>query len=454
MLSWLKLGRATAPVSKPPLVGVPTPVPARVPVPPTAAVVPQNGAAPVDLTRLDDVALEGLGVRRPLIGRQGQVAGFELLLAPAVERRIAGRADTPSAQLYHRVLLSSAAAVTAGGRAALVRMPAAALGHAALVAAVPAGAWLALDGLAALTPASCQALRAGGAQLGVPDGPPQAEPAPDFVLLQGGAAGIDSLLLSAQRWREALPRVRLVCTGLQHLEDVEQLLEAGIDLASGELGRSRCAPPPRALGAAAQRIVGLLNDLSQDRDTSLIADAVRGDATLTYRLLRYANSPAIGLKRAVEAVDDAVQLLGRGELRRWLSVQLAASSPGRAAGRALEESALARGRVLEAVALQLGDPNPGAHFTLGVLSLIEPLLQVPLAQAVGPLRLGEGFEAALLRREGPWAPRLAMLEALDAGQADAAGAQSLQIGLARGELDEFVQAAWNWSTELAAEDAS
>jgi EAL and modified HD-GYP domain-containing signal transduction protein len=273
------------------------------------------------------------------------------------------------------------------------------------------------------------------------------------VLLQGGAAGIDSLLLSVQRWREVLPRVRLVCTGLQHLEDVEQLLQAGVDLASGDLGRSRSAPPPRALGAAAQRIVGLLNDLAQDRDTSVIADAVRGDATLTYRLLRYANSPAIGMKRAVEAVDDAVQLLGRGELRRWLSVQLVNAGPSRVAASALEQAALARGRLLEALARQLGDAQPGAHFTLGLLSMIEPLLQVPLAQAVAPLRLAAEFEAALLRRTGPWSDRLALLELLDAGQSEAAGALALQLGLDQKQLEILVQAAWDWSAELAGDEA-
>jgi EAL and modified HD-GYP domain-containing signal transduction protein len=456
MLSWLKLGRSAAPVSKPPPAAAPARAPAVMAAPVRAAAPAPQAVAPTVVpvasgAALDDLPVDGLGVRRPLVGRQGQVAGFELLLAPAVERRLAGRADTPSAQLYHRVLLNTAASVASGGRAALVRLPAAALAREAIAALVPPGAWVAVSDLAALPAEQTQAPRARGAQLGVPDGPPQAEPAPDFVLLQGGAAGIDSLLLSVQRWREVLPRVRLVCTGLQHLEDVEQLLQAGVDLASGDLGRSRSAPPPRPLGAAAQRIVGLLNDLAQDRDTSVIADAVRGDATLTYRLLRYANSPAIGLKRAVEAVDDAVQLLGRGELRRWLSVQLAASSPGRAAGRALEESALARGRILEVVARRLGDPNPGAHFTLGVLSLIEPLLQVPLAQAVGPLRLAEVFSTALLHRRGPLAARLSLLEALDSGDHEAHDSLAVLCGCTVAEVRGIIAAAWQWTSGIDGE---
>jgi len=41
-----------------------------------------------------------------------------------------------------------------------------------------------------------------------------------------------------------------------------------------------------------------------------VADAVRADVALTYRLLRYANSPALGLSRGVDSVEQAVQLLG------------------------------------------------------------------------------------------------------------------------------------------------
>jgi EAL and modified HD-GYP domain-containing signal transduction protein len=155
----------------------------------------------------------------------------------------------------------------------------------------------------------------------------------------------------------------------------------------------------------------------------------------------------------VEAVDDAVQLLGRGELRRWLSVQLAAAGPTRVAAGALEQAALARGRLLEALARHRGDSQPGAHFTLGLLSMIEPLLQVPLAQAIAPLRLADEFESALLRRVGPWADRLSLLELLDAGQTEAAAALALELAIERRTLDGMVQSAWSWSSELAGDEA-
>jgi c-di-GMP phosphodiesterase len=396
--------------------------------------------------------LPGFGPRRPLVGRQGEVAGFELRLAPAAERFLVSRGDSPGAAVHHASLLTSAADVTATGRAALLRMPALMLARPSVADAVGAGMWLLVDDLTAVAAETAAALRSRGALLGVADGPPSAAAAADFIVAQAGVGSIDTLLLSAQRWREVLPRVAIVGLGFEHVEDMEAALRGAVTLAGGQLGRSRDAPPPKPLGAAAHRICELLNHLALDRETSVVAEAVRGDAALTYRLLRYANSPAVGAKQGVETIDTAVALLGRLELRRWLSVQLMLSAgSARQAAKALEEGALVRGRVLENIARKLGEPNPGAHFTLGLLSVIEPLLQVPLKDAIAPLRLGDEATAALLRREGPFVGRLRLLDALDAGESGLAEALAGELGIPEGGLTVIVDDAWSWTSQVRAE---
>jgi EAL and modified HD-GYP domain-containing signal transduction protein len=378
------------------------------------------------------------------------VAGFELLPAPEAEKRLAARGEA-AAVAHQMALLASASALQASGRSVFLRTSAAVLQRPAFIAAAAPGLMLLVDGLADV-PAEAQAtLRAKGVLIGVPDGPPQASPPVDFVAMQAGAGGIDTLLLSAQRWREMLPKVQAVGLGFAHLEDMETALRRGFNLVGGHLGRSRTAPAPRPLGAAAHRVCELLNHLALDKPTEVIGEAVRGDAALSYRLLRYANSAAIGLPRGVEAVDEAVLMLGRTELYRWLTVQLMSAGAVRQAAPALEEDALVRGRLLEAVARARQEANPGAHFTLGLLSLIEPLMQVPLAQALAPLRLGDAARDALLKREGEWADRLRLLDALDDG--DAAGVESLAAALGvEDALPGIVDGAWVWAAEVSAKD--
>lgn len=397
------------------------------------------------------VARPAYGLRRPLVGRSGAVEGFELQLPAAAERRLAGRGDGASAAAHQLALFAAAAPLAAAGSSVLLRSSAGLLARAPVVAAAPAGAWLWLDDLNALPDAVADALRRRGVQLGVVDGPPAAQPAADFVVLQAQAAGLDTVLLSAQRWRERWPRIKVLVLGLAGVGDVERALRGGANLVAGALaGGANEAPAARPLGSAAHRICELLNHLALDRELDLLANAVRADVALAWRLLRYANSAAIGLAVPADSVERAVQVLGRSEMVRWLSVQLLAASEARQASAALQQCALARGRLLENLArCSTCAVDPAAVFTLGLLSFCEPLLQMPLADAIAPLRLGADINDALLHRRGPLADWLALAEAVESGAADTAPEIGARLGvkeLIAAQSDE----AWAWAAAISA----
>ncbi len=395
------------------------------------------------------------GVRRPLVGTKGNVAGFELLLPPALEQRLALRADAAAAvarAANQALLLAAAAPLCKTGKRVLVTLGASALARPGVAQQATPGALICVPDLALLPPQVAADLRARGVRLGVPDGPPALAPAADFVLLQAVAGGLDTLLLSAQGWRTQRAPLPLVASGLQHLDDVERVLRAGFTLVGGVLDRGQSQPAPRPLSAAAHRICELINHLALDHDTHLVAEAVRGDVALSYRLLRYANSPAVGLRQSVDSVDTAVLLLGRKELHRWLSVLLLSVADSRQASRAVQELALARGRLVEGLATLRGHPAPQTLFTMALMSLLEVLLQVPLADALAPLRLPEPVVQALLKRQGPLAEYLALAEALDAG--DSASIELLADSFGGLEaVQDIADQAWLWASEVAVSSA-
>ncbi|GMV45328.1 MAG: hypothetical protein AMXMBFR66_07260 [Pseudomonadota bacterium] len=396
------------------------------------------------------------GQRVPLVDRKGRVAGFELR-APTAWRGRGGSA--PESGVAQAAAIVAAARLAAGeGRKILVELAAVLLEHAAVQAQAGAGVMLCWSG-APVAAAAAQALRARGALVGAPDGPPErlagagAEVArPDFVVLRAAAGGVETLLLSAQRWREALPQVPLVACGLAGVGEVERLLQAGFTLAGGQLDRRGEAHAARPLGAAAHRICELMNHLALDRDTAVIAQAVRADVALSYRLLRYANSPAIGLARGVDSVEAAVALLGRNELQRWLAVLLLGAAQARPAAAALQEHALARGRLFEALARRRGESRPQALFTLGVMSRLDLLLRVPLAAALEPLRLPEVARAALLQRRGDWAAYLELADALEGEDQVALEAAATPYGDLAAVWAE-AEGAWAWAAQVMHTDA-
>jgi c-di-GMP phosphodiesterase len=412
---WLGAGESRGPVAADGAAAAP----ARTPGPPASAAAAPAGS-----------------VRRPLVGRDGRVAAFEWLLADAARRPLADR----------RALW---AAAQAAGLPGLVALTLAQARDPALQASLPGGLWLALDALPEAGLAA--ALRARSVRVGAPALAPQAEPALDFVVATAAGGGLDTLMLAEQRWRELQPRVRLVALGLTSLDDAEQLLARGFHLAGGRLGRARQpAAAQQALGPAAHRICALLSQLAVDADTTPLAEAVRADVALGYRLLRYANSPSVGLRTPAETVEQAVAVLGRRELTRWLQVLLLSAGAARPAQQALQQHTLMRARLLERLAERRGEPEPGAFFTLGLLSTLEQLLGVPLATAVAPLRLRDEAQQALLQGRGPWAPQLALLEAMEAPEESAFWAAAAALGHDL-EVGEDAAQAWAWAAEVATE---
>lgn len=414
-----------------------------------AAAAPAAAATAKPSTRPEPEAGVGFGVRRPLIGPNGALAGFELRLPPLLEQRLAAAAPEAAEAAsiaHHTALLSTARLMQQPGRTTLVALPGWLLDKPAVAQQAVAEMML-----VPLEPparaASLQALRQQGARIGTPDGPPDPAIAADFVLLRATAGGIDTLLLSAQRWREAKPGLRMVAIGLESVDDVERALASGMALAGGRLEAGHTSARPRPLQSAAHRICGLLNDLAMDRDTAVVAESVRSDVALSYRLLRYANSPAIGASRAVETVESAVMLLGRAEVGRWLSVMLMSAASGRQASAALQEDALARGRLLELLARKQGVPQPQLLFTIGLLSRLHLLLQMPLAAALEPLRLTGDANLALLKREGPWASYLELADEMEGEDEQRFGDLCAPHGGIEAVL-ALAADAWGWAAEV------
>ena len=120
---------------------------------------------------------------------------------------------------------------------------------------------------------------------------------------------------------------------------------------------------------------------------------------------------------------------------------------GRQASAALQEHALARGRLMEALARTAGEPRPQALFTLGMLSRLDGLMQMPLAAALEPLRLNVDARLALLQRQGPWSAYLDIADELEGEDEVRFGALCAPFGGIDAVLGE-AEKAWGWAAEV------
>lgn len=122
------------------------------------------------------------------------------------------------------------------------------------------------------------------------------------------------------------------------------------------------------------------------------------DVALSYKLLRYLNSPFFSMSRRIESIRQAVTFLGVNELRRWASVLALSTVSDKPAE--LMVTLMVRAKMCESLARRLRLRAADNYFTVGLFSGLDSVLDAPLETIVATLPLGAETSAALLRHEG------------------------------------------------------
>ena len=432
---WLK-ARRDAPAASVPA-GTPAPA---VPLPVSAA--PSAAAAfPATLAVAPVMAI---GARRPLIDARGRVAGFEFRIADATLRRLQGRDSEVAAAAHTRALFATMRLTAEAGRLAFTELPPAWLRRQQLADEVTAGCMIAVplvEAADAFDAESCTAIRAlrrAGARVGWAG--PRVQPVtPDFIVVR---PALDDLAAARQR---GLP---LLANDIDSVEELEAALRAGAVYACCSVAQRSEPKDAQPIAPQVQRLCQLLNRLVQEVDTAAIVADIKADVGVAYRLLHHLNMAGVGAGREIDSIEQAVALLGRNELYRWLSMVLIRFAAVRPASSALQEMALARARLFELLAIERHETAPGSLFTFGLASMLGLLLNVRLAEAIEPLNLPDLARQALLHGTGPWQPYLVLAVELQKPKSSMLEALAEPFG----GLDKVLARsadAWHWAAKAS-----
>lgn len=217
------------------------------------------------------------------------------------------------------------------------------------------------------------------------------------------------------------------------------------------------APPDKASGAqAASRSLALqlVQLVGADADTHEIEALLRQDVALSYHLLRLVNSLGVGGGRKVNSFAQAILILGRQQLRRWLNLMLFAARQGDVRSAMLLSRVAMRGRAIELLAKAGGyDKNMQEQgFMTGMFSLLGVLFGMPLAEVLAPLAISNAVRAALLEREGELGTLLALVESAERGDfADVSGKLAV-LQLSAVDFNDAVLEAAGWMLEVVKEN--
>ena len=177
-------------------------------------------------------------------------------------------------------------------------------------------------------------------------------------------------------------------------------------------------------GTSRRRLLGLLALLARDADSRELELLLKQDPVLSFHLLRLVNSAAFALNTPITGYVQAIAVLGRRQLQRWLQLLLYAGGAADGLPNLLLPLAALRAGQLEMLCKAHGGDRDEQDlaFMAGAFSLLDRLLGMPMVEIVGDLRLPGHVASALLERGGPLGERLRMVEeGADARALEAAG---------------------------------
>jgi EAL and modified HD-GYP domain-containing signal transduction protein len=176
-----------------------------------------------------------------------------------------------------------------------------------------------------------------------------------------------------------------------------------------------------------------------------LEEAFRGHPSLSLALLRIVNAAAFG-GRGVDSISYAIRLIGREPLSRWMLIMLVSSVGARSpVAHEAVVAALVRGRFCESITMHDASGDPAARFLVGVLSRMDRLLGLPMAEVLDRLPVKDDIREALLAGTGPHAGVLRLADAYE--QAEWALVQSAGHAAALAELGEMYAEAVTWAGE-------
>ena len=216
----------------------------------------------------------------------------------------------------------------------------------------------------------------------------------------------------------SMRKITTVQAGARTSVEVEAAFQRG---AVAVLGWPMDDAPPKpsvrgSVPSDVNTVMTLISGVERERPVAELEAVLKRDPALAFKLMRYLNSPAFGLRVEINSFSHALMMLGYQRLKRWLALLLASSAKGVNATPVMY-AAVRRGLLMEELGREQGsDANGemrGEMFICGVFSLLDRLLQQPFAELLPNVPVPERVAQALRGEGGPYQPYLELVRAIE-----------------------------------------
>ena len=394
--------------------------------------------------------------RQPIFDARKRVYGYELLFRGGLENVCSATDETQAAgDVLHAAWLTFGLPTLVGDRKAFINFTRDLLLAGYAETLPPSSTVIELietvDGDTAVTEL-CRRLKQLGYGIALDDFVyrPTLEPLielADIIKIDLDQAGLEEQIDHVRRLASHQPM--LLAERVETADDYRRAVELGFDFVQGYFF---CRPEVltgRQITGTRFTSLKLLQAVSQaELDIGQIETALQADVSAAHRLLKYLGSFAFGFRAEIRSINHALVLLGQSQIRQWVSL-VALGEMGADKPPELLVQAAARGKFCEKLAEDAGMTDRAPElFLAGALSLIDAMLDRPMAAVLADLPLAKDVSHALLGQPSPLRPVLAYAQGYERGDWSACAALAHELHVSESSVLPRYQEAVAWATDV------
>jgi EAL and modified HD-GYP domain-containing signal transduction protein len=274
----------------------------------------------------------------------------------------------------------------------------------------------------------------------------------DYVLMDVNSEDIPAITAQIAAVSKVAAGKRFVATGVQTLEAFHMCHKLQFALFMGPFITRRETLDNPTMGPSRAKVLDLMNRVRTGAEQPELAAQFRHDPALSVRLLRYVNSPGMGLMNKIGGIEQALMVMGQDKLYRWLTLILFTGGKSQELDQAVLENALVRGRMAEQLAGRaLFAKARDEIFVAGLFSLLDVVMGMPMEQVLKQISLPAEITEAIVSQRGPYAPYLALAIACEQDDQSSIEALARQIGREVDDINAVHMDALLWAQQLSAD---
>lgn len=161
----------------------------------------------------------------------------------------------------------------------------------------------------------------------------------------------------------------------------------------------------------------VLEELNKDEpDIDKVAEIVKRDMSLSYKLLKLINSAAFGLRSKIQSIKQALVILGIEEMKKWINLivikKISEDEP-----KEIMRTSLIRAKTAEKLGNQLNkEVNISELFMMGLFSLLDTLMHRSLNDLMQELPISKKVKDAIVGKKGIYRDILQLIISYEEGR--------------------------------------